>query len=1616
MHAERDYLVKRVFPRLRDWCERRRLRMMDIDLRWGVTEHDATRHAAVVDVCLRRIDACRPFFVCLLGQRYGWIPGLPDVSPATLAAFPGLDAALAEGLSVTELEVLHAAVRPFSTGGPPGGDPAVGRALFYFRAPASLSGLPGEPHYLRRTFDDAAEEDEGRRRFLLAKQAKLREVTVPATGRPLAVYDCTWDQASFSPELALPLKCPALLPQNVERWRRLWREAAGVEVAGLDVEEDAEQAAKARAFNKRLTAGRLSGFRVGDEELEERLLRDLKEAIERRYPGHVERQPANDLEREIDAQEQFLFANSEGFVDRVGDFDALDTYLAGGPDRPFVLTGSAGSGKTMLLANWIDRVRTAGPDGARAVHFRFVGASDGATSVPALLRSLLVEMKDGGAIAGDVPADPQELRRAWPDLLAEAGRSGGALIVVDGLDQLESGLRDLTWVPATPPPGVRFVVSFKPEAPLGGDSIAAFRGGGAVLAAVPPFERAEDRKRLVQAFLSQYLKELDEEHVETLIKAEGASSPLFLKVVLSELRVFGAFSSLGEKISRDFGRTPVEAFESVLRRLESDPTYAPLGPAYAVPRLFGLLAHARRGLAIEELGPLLVRGPSEGVSAEGAEAAAIDSASTYLRQVRSFLARREGRDDFFYDAFRQAARKRYTAGAGPAAPSQRTAQNWNRMLADFFDKLPLWLPASGPPHRRKVSELPYHLAHCGDVKGLERTLAGLDFVEAKCAAGLIYDLEADYARLLPGGGAAGPAVVTPVVWQGRAGAECPYCRGAFERLGPAAGGEGPCPLCGSRLRFTAFAVERPWSLRPAGRSVDRSEDLELVVPPAVAQFGDFVRAKAYLLADRPALVWQEAANAAAETAPKKAAAAARLTGRMKGTWLRRVNRPWLSGPLMTLTGHGGTVVDVAVSADGRRILSLGIDGSLRVWDAATGAPVLVKPDAVVPRESGRLRIVPSGDFALVVSGDKPFEARPIRLWDFGTGQVVREFDARRAKPGSLAVSPDGRRFAAACQESDGHGKKSWVTVLVWDLERAGPAQTAISLGRDFKFPGCQEFTPDGRKLLAVMETRLVLLDLESGKIERTMAWTESGMITGAMSLAVSPDGRLALTGGWDGLGRVWDLASGRILATMPGHKGPIQRAAFAPDGTEAVDVSLDTTGKVWDVATGDSLTTFRGQDPMFCTAITPDGLRAVSGDQKGRIQVWDMGLDRTYFREARRSMLERMRTLPEPDRSDRRSLEILVDFMHGSQRHFGPAAAAMTGDGVHLATAGWVDHLVRTWDLKTGKLDHAFGQGRDQMSFVAISPEAGRALTASDDMTLRLWDVAGEKVLAERGRAAASAAPRDKGGPDLMTWMKDMTTGPRFLALEFTPDGRQALSVDTERPGIRVWDGYSLDDAGAIPVQGAGPGLKFLRSGAILVVPALNGLVHVVDVPARSVLRTLRGFSSGILRPGHQGALDVAPDGRRAACGWQDRTVRIWDVETGDEAATLEGQSRRDPVVSVSISPDGELVAASFGNWAASSVGETEIGVWSLASGRRIVERRFATTRVVLAWTNGPRYLVTGGPDEMLRVWDPDRSEPVTAFAVRPSVLMAKGTTIAAVEDGGEVFILDLVGSRPKPA
>lgn len=608
MHAERDYLVKQVFPRLYDWCERRKLRLVDVDLRWGVTEADATHNRNVVQVCLERIDQCRPFFVCFVGQRYGWIPQPQDIDDSTFAQFPGLADAVASQHSVTDLEVLHAAVRPFQSSQRVEHDSyrLADHTLFYLRDDGYLASMPTEPYYLRRIYTDTVERDGGSRDFLVDKQRKLREETIPGTGRPFRSYTCEWLADHQTPEIAIPTTCPSLFEENKARWRRDWQQYGDIEIPVRDDKVPASRVAAAEAFNHALTRGRLGEFKHAGEALGDIIFDDLTSAIERRYPDHtaVEAETQDDLQTELDQQEQFLFVNSEGFIRRGGDFDNLDHYVRGDSNRMLVLTGDAGMGKSMLLANWVSHYRRQiDGDENSTVHCRFIGASDASTSVVQLLQYLMREMAEvAGKIDEEIPDDPTEIRNLWRERVPQLGARGKTVLVIDALNQLESGFSDLRWLPAALPDGVKLIISFRSDDESGRHLLESYKtGGDVIVSSVRPFDTDADRRSLVREYLRQYLKELDEQHTESLIRTPGAGNPLYLKVVLSELHVFGSFASLAEKIASGFGDTPQSAFDGVLQRLESDPAYRAVTSEKATSLLFGFLAHARRGLSVEEL-------------------------------------------------------------------------------------------------------------------------------------------------------------------------------------------------------------------------------------------------------------------------------------------------------------------------------------------------------------------------------------------------------------------------------------------------------------------------------------------------------------------------------------------------------------------------------------------------------------------------------------------------------------------------------------------------------------------------------------------------------------------------------------------------------------------------------------------------------------------------------------------------------------------------------------------------------------------------------------------------------------------------------------------------------
>jgi tetratricopeptide (TPR) repeat protein len=154
MHEEREELVKRIFPQLRKMCEQRGITWCEVDLRWGISDEQKAE-GKVLPICLEEIKRCRPFFIGLLGERYGWVP--KEIPQELIEQERWL--AEHREKSVTELEIMHGVLK----------NPAMAdHACFYLRDPAYVEKIPADKRA------DFVEKDSRARQRLSELKGRIR--------------------------------------------------------------------------------------------------------------------------------------------------------------------------------------------------------------------------------------------------------------------------------------------------------------------------------------------------------------------------------------------------------------------------------------------------------------------------------------------------------------------------------------------------------------------------------------------------------------------------------------------------------------------------------------------------------------------------------------------------------------------------------------------------------------------------------------------------------------------------------------------------------------------------------------------------------------------------------------------------------------------------------------------------------------------------------------------------------------------------------------------------------------------------------------------------------------------------------------------------------------------------------------------------------------------------------------------------------------------------------------------------------------------------------------------------------------------------------------------------
>jgi WD40 repeat protein/serine/threonine protein kinase len=453
-----------------------------------------------------------------------------------------------------------------------------------------------------------------------------------------------------------------------------------------------------------------------------------------------------------------------------------------------------------------------------------------------------------------------------------------------------------------------------------------------------------------------------------------------------------------------------------------------------------------------------------------------------------------------------------------------------------------------------------------------------------------------------------------------------------------------------------------------------------------------------------------------------------------------------SGHWLPLTGHKDSVNAVAVTPDGKRVVTGSNDGTAKIWDMASGRAVLTLQGRVGAVLS--VAVSPDGQRLMTTYG-----LGLVKVWDIASGREVLTLMGHRVWANSIAVSPDGRR--ALTGSWDG-------TARVWDIA-SGRATMPL---REHTGPiTCIALTPDGQRVVTGSEDGTAKVwDMHSGRSLLTL----QGHTGPVLSVTAASDGRRLVTGGDDRTARVWDSASGRQLLTFTGHTDGIQTVAVTPDSQRLVTGSYDGTARVWDLAQGGPpLLTVTGHNgPVQAVAVSPDGRWLVMGNEDGTAKIWDAAGGREVRTlKVYNWAVNAVAVTPDGRRLVTASTDRTVtvwDMTSGRELlslkgHSGPVqSVAVTSDGQRIVTAG-ADGTAKIWDAVSGRELLTLKGFSGNVSSVAVTSDGRRLVTGNEDGTATIWQAAPPEQIARWAGQDQEAERR------LAVWQRPIGPAPGFI-------------------------------------------------------------------------------------------------------------------------------------------------------------------------------------------------------------------------------------------------------------
>lgn len=523
-----------------------------------------------------------------------------------------------------------------------------------------------------------------------------------------------------------------------------------------------------------------------------------------------------------------------------------------------------------------------------------------------------------------------------------------------------------------------------------------------------------------------------------------------------------------------------------------------------------------------------------------------------------------------------------------------------------------------------------------------------------------------------------------------------------------------------------------------------------------------------------------------------------------------------SGTLLWMGKHTSHVNRVAFAPDGTLLASSGHDATVRLWDVQHGIELQTLPH---PGAVAVITWCPARPGAqLLASGDLE---GTIRLWEWQKSDLLsygQSLTEHTTWVDGLAFAPDGQTLASASYDG---------TIKLWNIS------ATVTLRETLATPMARmhriAWSPDGRILASCSFERAIWLwDVD----QRSYRMPLQGHTAAVYDLAFTPDSRSLISGSQDGTLRVWDVATGQCIRVMESYTGSLFAVDWSPDSTQLVSVGTDGLVTIYAVTDGKPVKTLRGHmNAVFGVGWSPNAHWLASSELDNTIRLWETTSGNCF------------QLVQHP--------EDAANLFYG---------VAWSPDGQRLAS-GTSGRGILVWDVKTNQLGWAGPPFPTKIRHVAWNPAGTKVAGGGEDGTVYVWDAADGTLLQPLA-----------GHHSMITSLAWNFDGTRLAS-----GGRGTASGE-----LFVWDPQSGERvaslAGHAEIVSA---VAWGPSKEVLITGGGGGKLRWWDLPRGACLQVIEA---------HQGtvqSLRCSPDRTMLASCGDDGAIMLWDLHSGEHRQTL---------------------------------------------------------------------------------------------------------------------------------